>query len=230
VDHQDLVERSFDARTAAWAQWGTVEDDVLSHLVNPAFAGGPLWPNVRQAFRVVRRPGELLLASDGLSDPFDPDAFDLEDVDDASLPNGLQLEVYAVTADPLEAVVGSWLFDLVWGASQVAASRGDLAGLLEEWGLLSTELGGVDLPEPHRHRFLTEDQRVGVLLGLVDSVPPARVAGPLSSVRLVGVKLLTLPELAHAAEHGPDGRQELARRFTAQGGAPVSGLDRPSVV
>ena len=43
------------------------------HLqVNPALLGGPKWPALRQAFRVVKRSnGNVIMASDGLSDPFD---------------------------------------------------------------------------------------------------------------------------------------------------------------
>ena len=45
---------------------------MLSHLVSPTLSGGPKWPALRQAFRLVRRPnGNIILASDGLSDPFD---------------------------------------------------------------------------------------------------------------------------------------------------------------
>jgi len=44
----------------------------LNDSANPALLGGPKWPALRQAFRVVRRKtGNVILASDGLSDPFD---------------------------------------------------------------------------------------------------------------------------------------------------------------
>ena len=69
---EEILEASSHAREECWQQIGTLEPLVLSHLVNPALMGGPRWPAMRQAFRVVRRPnGNVIIASDGLSDPFD---------------------------------------------------------------------------------------------------------------------------------------------------------------
>ena len=69
---EEILEASSQAREDCWQQIGTLEPLVLSHLVNPALMGGPRWPAMRQAFRVVRRPnGNVIIASDGLSDPFD---------------------------------------------------------------------------------------------------------------------------------------------------------------
>ena len=69
----DLLEKTSRAREAVWQQLGVLEPMFLSHLVNPALStGAPKWPSKRQAFRLVRRPnGNVILASDGLSDPFD---------------------------------------------------------------------------------------------------------------------------------------------------------------
>jgi hypothetical protein len=96
-----------------------------------------------------------------------------------------------VTADPLEEVPGSWLWDMVWQMSQFAASHGGIAALLDEMRLLSTELYDVDIPDTHHDRFVNADGRVGVLLGLTDTAPPAAIDGPLSRIRLVNIKLLT---------------------------------------
>lgn len=68
-----MLAAASEARAAAYARLGTLDDDVLMPLVNPAFMGGPAWPAFRQAWRVVRRPGSTLVASDGLSDPFEDD-------------------------------------------------------------------------------------------------------------------------------------------------------------
>ncbi|MEG1052532.1 MAG: hypothetical protein RSF79_10870, partial [Janthinobacterium sp.] len=61
------------ARDAFYGTLGTVDADVLAPLVNPAFMGGPRWPSLRQAWRVIRRPDSIVIASDGLSDPFEDD-------------------------------------------------------------------------------------------------------------------------------------------------------------
>ena len=221
MDHVDLLRRTDEARHAAWSTWGAVDDDVFTHLISPMFMGGPKWPNTRQAFRAVRRPGEVLLASDGLSDPYD----------DAELArNGLEHEFYATTADPLDQVPGSWLWDLVWQMSQFAAGHVGLAGLLDEMTLLSTELYDVGIPEAQRERFVNSDQRVAVMLGLHDSTPPSTVDGPLSRIRLVNVKLMTLDELEYVLSRNEEGRRDLAHHFAAQGRPLASSLDRPSVV
>ena len=69
---EDLLEKSAAARKDTWQELGTVEPLVLNDSANPALLGGPKWPALRQAFRVVRRrTGSVILSSDGLSDPFD---------------------------------------------------------------------------------------------------------------------------------------------------------------
>lgn len=221
MDSDELTTRTSSVRDAAWSAWGTVDDDVLAHLINPMFMGGPAWPNIRQAFRVARRPREILLASDGLADPFH---------DRSAAGNGFGHEFYAVTSDPLEKIPGTWLWDMVWQMSQFAAGHGGLAALFEELSLLSTELYDVGIPDSHRDRFVTDQDRVGVLLGLRDATPPASIDGPLSPIRLINIKLLTVAELDHIVEHGEAGREEIAQRLVAQGRPLVSSLDRRSVV
>jgi hypothetical protein len=220
--HESLVELTAAARLAAWSSWGRVDADVIAHLLNPAFMGGPAWPNLREAFVTARQDLELLIASDGLSDPFpNPEAGD---------GNGYGLEVFAVTVDPVAEPARSWLFDIVWQTSQNAAADGGLAGLLDQLGLVSIELYDVAIPPSHAERFVSVDGRVGALLGLAGPPPPARIDGPLSPIRLVNAKLLTLAELDFVVREGEAGRAELAARFTAQGLPLVSSLDRPDCV
>jgi hypothetical protein len=205
----------------AWSKWGLVDDDVLTHLINPSLMGGPRWPGMRQAYRVARREGALLLASDGLADPFDDGPPDV---------NGCELEFYAITSDPLERVAGSWLWDIVWQMSNFAAKHGGIRGLLDEMGTLSTELYDVHIPAEHASSFVNEHGRVGVLLGTGDANVPEVVHGPLSTIRLVNIKLLTLAELAVAASEADPGRARLTALFAAQGNASHSSLRRSSVV
>ena len=181
--------------------------------------GGPRWPALRQAFCVVRRARVVLVASDGLSDPFDAGEGPADQ-------NGLGLECFAMSDEPIDEVAGSWLFDLVWQLSQFAADRRDLAALLADLGLMTTELYDVGIPVEYRTRFVNPEGRVGVLFGLVEPPIPAAVVGPLSSIRLVSAKLLTLEELAFAMDRGPAGRRHLAQQFEAP--LLVSSLRRPS--
>jgi hypothetical protein len=220
---EQLLFDSFSARGEVWSGWGDVDADVISHLINPAFMGGPRWPAMRQAYRVVRRGGEILVASDGLSDPYDED----EGPTDR---NGLGLEVFAVTPERLDPVAPSWLFDLVWNGAQLAAGRGDLLTLLDELGPISTELYDVRVPDTHADRFLNDAGRVGALIGVEDASLPSQVDGPLSPIRLVSIVLLTRAELEYVLEHGDDGRAELSRRLTRLAAPLRSSLHRPSFV
>lgn len=69
---EEILEKSSKARESCWESLGVLEPLVLSHLINPALNGGPKWPALRQSFRLIRRPnGNVMLVSDGLSDPFD---------------------------------------------------------------------------------------------------------------------------------------------------------------
>jgi len=218
-----LATATKDIVASGWRRWGTVDDDVLTHLINPSFTGGPRWPAQRQAYRTARAGGRVLLASDGLAAPFDP-----RGPDDR---NGLGLEVFAITGDPVEPVAGSWLWGLVWNAAQLAAKHGGIADLIAELGTISTELYDVEVPAPHQARFVNGAGRVGVLLGLVDEVAvPRQVDGPLSTVRLVSVVLLSVRELDYCLAGRDAGRAELVHRLCATGDGLISSLVRPDVV
>ena len=221
--HDELAESTFHAMDAAWTQWGELDPMLLTHVINPSEQGGPRWPGVRQAYRVARRDGQTLLSSDGLATPY----FDGSGPQDR---NGLGLEVFAITTDPIDAIPGSWLWGLVWHTAQLAAQHTGLAGLIDELGVVSSELYNVAIPAEYAGRYINQDGRVGVLLGLEDfAVLPPRVQGPIGPIRLVNVKLLTLNELAHVLQHGEAGRKELARRFGERPEALVSSLTRPDV-
>jgi hypothetical protein len=220
VDVDAVLEKTASLRAEAWSAWGTVDDDVITHIINPAFMGGPMWPSVRQAYRVARAGSEILIASDGLSDPFE----------DGSR-NGYGLEIFAVTDEPLEKPAPSWLFDAVWQMSQFCAQHGGVADLLDELKLITTELYGVKIPDEHAPRFINDAGRVAVLLGMEPAGRlPFRIEGPLSPIRLVNLKLLTLPELAFVLQGGDGAPAELARRFESQGSPLRSSLSRDSVV
>ncbi|KKR30268.1 hypothetical protein A2715_03225 [Candidatus Woesebacteria bacterium RIFCSPHIGHO2_01_FULL_39_32] len=71
-DIKELQRLTYEARNKFWAAVGKVDSDVFAPLINPAFSGGPKWPSLRQAYRkIVTNDGVLIIASDGLSDPFE---------------------------------------------------------------------------------------------------------------------------------------------------------------
>ncbi len=53
---------------------------------------------------------------------------------------------------------------------------------------------------------------------------------PLTDVRLVNIKLISLAELKLITDRGAHGRRRLAELFAAQPGALISSLERPSVL
>ncbi len=130
-----LLQATYEARDKFVKGLGVANPDVLAPLINPSFMGGPMWPDLRQAWRVVRRGPNTIVVSDGLSDPFS----------DEPEPNpGFGLEVLAETGDPMpEQMQASWLFDLVYQVSQQCASHGGVRDLIEKLGLLAARIADV---------------------------------------------------------------------------------------
>ncbi len=238
-----LVDTSDEARRAThavldrhWQSVGAVEKDVLGYLLSPSLTGGPAWPSTRQAYRVVRRGERIILATDGMSDPFD---------DAEGLGNGFEMELFVETADIAEAHRGtpgdvsmlsdSWAFELLEHVAQIVADAGGITAQLEQYGALSMELPGVSqsraigvaLPA----YFVTEDDALGVLLGGPKPDFNDMLADmPLSPVKLVPIVVLTAAELEFVRAGGGKAREELVARLGATDVGHVSDLQRSSVV
>ncbi|WP_230924924.1 Suppressor of fused protein (SUFU) [Pseudomonas wenzhouensis] len=113
-----------------WQTVGSVERDVLTYLISPAFSGGAQWPSTRQAYRIVRRGEAIILATEGLCDPFD-------DVQDMG--NGFEMELFLESADipehargkpgEVDPLKGSWAFELI---EHVAATVADAGGIVRQ--------------------------------------------------------------------------------------------------
>ena len=68
----ELLERTLKARADAWRQLGRVHPINTSYLKAATKDERSKWPAKRQAYQMIERPsGSVILASDGLSDPFD---------------------------------------------------------------------------------------------------------------------------------------------------------------
>lgn len=215
----------------AWGRWGTVDETLIAHLVNPAFMGGPKWPAMRQAHSVTRRGRSVMIASDGLADPCT--------WADAPPSNGYGVEVFGISADPFEqtdpvGLATSWLGEIVMSTSRLIAQHGfGFTDALERNGTLTVAFDSAQLPGPNAEKYVDDKGALVVMLGLTDTVVPARIDGPLSPIRLVNVKLLTAAEADYCvqAEVGSAmAREELAEHFAEQGWSLYSSLDRPSVV
>ena len=88
----EIYDQTNEARDNLFGSLGKVDPDVIGHIINPAFMGGPQKPSLRQAFSIIRTDNSIKIASNGLSDPFD---------DMAEPNNGFRLEVIAETTEKL---------------------------------------------------------------------------------------------------------------------------------
>lgn len=215
-------EQSWQKRDAFWAGVGSVEKDVLGHLISPGLMGGPQWPTTRQAYKVVRRAHSIVIATDGLSDPFE----------DGRKGNGFGMELFVETADILPAHAGrpgdisrlseSWAFELVSHVAGTVARVGGISAQLDQYGVLSMELPGVSqshaIGKQVPARYVTADDSLGVLIGMPVEGFSAAVEGmPLSPVRMVPVTIITAAELEALRTGGADARRALAEELARQG-------------
>ena len=219
-----------------WSAVGTVERDVLAYLISPTFSGGPYWPSTRQAYRVVRRGDTIILATEGLSDPFD---------DTEGMGNGFEMELFVETADipehahgavgEVDPFKGSWAFELVEHVAKTVADAGGITHQLDQYGALSLELPGLSqshhMSDQLPKHFVTDDDSTGVLLGApAPDFPTLLEDMPLSPVRLVPVVLITAAELEYVRSGGRAAREDLVSRLQAAGVGHLSSLHRASVV
>lgn len=212
------------ARDAFYATLGEVDADVLAPLVNPAFMGGPRWPSLRQAWRVIRRADSILIASDGLSDPF-------EDDDDVFVPRGHLLEVCIeaqLSAFDGDAVQASWLFDVIYQVSQNVADHGSIDLLVQRHGSVSMALDVQDAPKG----LEDENGQVGVLLAQGTATIPPSLATPYGAVMLLTATVLQPAEMAHIGEAADkaQSRRDLAAALGASPTGHWSVASRPAVI
>ncbi|MCB2110038.1 MAG: Suppressor of fused protein (SUFU) [Defluviimonas sp.] len=188
--------------TAYWEALGAVDSELLTYPVDPALQGAPAWPDTRQAYRVVRTDHGLILASDGLSDPFRDGA--------KTDTSGFGLELYLERAGGAElrgeAIRQSPEFAIIELAAQNVAGHGAVAGLLDRVGVLSMAL---PLGDRGPQGWVDAEGQLGVLLGIVAEDRPARIELPFGPVHMVAVTPLRPAELVAAATSGA-ARRELA--------------------
>lgn len=216
------LEASQARRDAFWNDVGTVERDLLGHLISPALLGGPAWPTTRQAYRVVRRDGgAILIATDGMSDPFDG-AGPVPPV------NGFECELFIEVTDlpmahrgapgEVDPIKHSWAFELLAHVAGMIADAGGAKAQLDRYGVLSMELPGVSRSDAIAAalppRFVTADDALGILIGGPAPDFPDRIADmPLSPVRLVPIVILTAAELAEIRAGDEETREAIAERL-----------------
>ncbi len=211
-----VTEEAFKKRDKFWQSIGEVEPRVYAPLINPTLTGGPEWPNLRQAYRKIKLSnGNMVLATDGLSDPFSPNHPMKKDV------NGFEIELYVETDEDLANPAQSWQMDALNQVAQTAAHRGDLRELVEELKYLSIELSGVRVPVGYHY----PEGQGGVLLGLPSKTIAPKITLPSGDILLVSITVLYPKELEMAAQ-GEENRNKLAELFTQKFDEPLSSVIR----
>ncbi|MBC8035219.1 MAG: suppressor of fused domain protein [Chitinophagaceae bacterium] len=221
-DHFDLACKK---RNELWKSVGDLDDYVIAGAINPAFFGGPRWPSLRQAFLCIETPDLTIMATDGLSDPYD----DFDTNPSNQVYNGLGLELYMAAPRKqggLTELMKSWELRIFQNLAQQVASNPNIVSMLDEYTFLSISLFLDGLPES----LVNDKGETGVLLGLKSKLVPDTLELSLETIRLVNVTVLTPAELAYIIADGGQGRIELAEKLMKVEHSEVVSMDRPSVV
>jgi hypothetical protein len=215
----EIYDQTNEARDKLFSSLGKVDSDVIGHIINPAFMGGPQWPSLRQAFSVIRSGKSIKIASNGLSDPFD---------DMAEPNNGFRLEVIAETKEKLGSDISStWLFKLVYAISQQAAHSGQIAEFVATHGVVTMELYAEDCG---LEELQNKDGMVGVILGVESPDMPKSIKFPAEEIVLVSVQILTPDELDYVSEKRAEGRNHIHELLQKKGIYHRIKLNRKSVL
>ncbi|HEU0010949.1 MAG TPA: hypothetical protein VFT34_14115 [Verrucomicrobiae bacterium] len=215
--HERLLQETFAARHRFFSSLGEVQSDGIGKFISSRLSGGPSWPSGREFFLVIKRGNHTMLASDGLSDPFDEG-----DADD----QGFGLEFIIESSDPVPVDAASWASEILDEICLNAADVGDLRSRFERLGLMTMELPW----EQSWEGWTNEHQRLGILLGSYTPGLPKTFALPKGDALLITIKLLRPAELKYAIEYKQAGRERLAELFCAAGSCHVCSLNRPSVI
>ncbi|OJH33542.1 suppressor of fused domain protein [Cystobacter ferrugineus] len=205
-------ERAETARLAFWRTLGEVDERARVPLVNHG-----AWPGRRQAWRVLRRAGgNTLLVTDGLSDPFP----------EREAPSvGFGLELLLETDSEMKEVYRNWPMQLLQRVGDELA-RSEPVREAVRAGPFCLDVSGKRMPT----LLVTQEGRVGVLLGVESGTLPGHFALPEGEVKLVTVKALLPAEFAYGMEHGAEGWAQLARYFAHSGEEHLSRARRKSVL
>jgi hypothetical protein len=203
--HNLILEQTAEAIDAAWSEVGSVDPILYTHIINPAFLGGPSWLGLRQAFQKVDNVGRVsIVASDGLSDPWL----------NGNSPVGDGLEVYLAA----KGLVGKGIleldqvfqFKLLYMAAQVCADNPGIIAALGHYGaLVLHNIQSANTPKRWRNSAGHADVMAGVNHPHVPSVVPT----PNGDVALVGIALLHPKETAYINQGGPEARTDVAEKL-----------------
>ncbi|MET3722157.1 suppressor of fused domain protein [Sphingomonas trueperi] len=218
-----VAERSAEARGRFWSALGPASDRILSSA--PA---GSLWPGGHEAYRLIHRGNAILLATDGLSDPFD----------ESATANGFEIELFVEgpgEGAPAQVAGDGWMLEVLRRVAAIVAEEQGILRPLERHGPIPLELTNVSSSAAIAARlpahFLTADDVLGVMIGGPEPDFDTRIEDmPLSPVRAVPVVLLTAAELGEIRAGDSDTRDAVIARLKATGVGHCSDLQRESIV
>jgi hypothetical protein len=237
--HQKVVLELAAKRRATLSRIGDVSPDVLSRLlpIVPT-AGGPrmrAWPSsVLGKLLIVRRERTVLVLTDGLSDPFDPEMHP-----DAVGTFGFEMAVEVPTAAlgdaSDQAIASSWIPALLWAATDwMMMEHVDVKGRLIDNDCLTHAI----LPVVGLERFIARNGVMGGLLGIpfvgdslcAQAVLAPEANNPADAIWLLPIKLLTVDEYEWAMGVSDNARvRTLAEAFLRKD-RHLTWLERPSVL
>ncbi|MCR9235797.1 MAG: hypothetical protein NXI17_03940 [Alphaproteobacteria bacterium] len=207
---------------ARWTYWNTLGDlapDLIAPQVNPIYKNVPAWPSDRLAFLTIEREASTIMATDGLSDPF-------EDQNRSS--QGFRVEFFIdITERPLSEQSRHIAVETLMTIAYNTVARGGVEDLLDEYGLISMEIPESDLPATH----LTSDGSAGILLGGPKAdFETLYVDGPLGDIELVSLTLLTGRETDLIRKKGASARADIAQNLLESGIGHRTIIGRPSII
>ncbi|WP_443750728.1 SMI1/KNR4 family protein [Asticcacaulis solisilvae] len=212
------IEAGYATLRGYWDAIGPSDSDVITYLVNPQFMGAPEWPNTRQAYRVVRPEGSLIIASDGLSDPF----VGTDITDQQGFGCEVYIEAPELAGADFDTLRESWAFELIEMLAQNVANAGGLSARIDRYGILSMELPLEDALPPE---WATPDGTIGCLINAPVAGRPARVEGmPFGRLDIYCVKLLTPEQTASLVSGGLEARDKLVEQLLRTPGGHISSL------
>jgi hypothetical protein len=214
------------ARDAYWSAIGNMDSDMIAYLISPQLMGKPAWPTTRQAYRVIRTADTVIIASDGLTDPFTGDV-------DNNDPIGFATEVYietsALNGADFDAIKQSWAFDLIENFAANVANMGGIDKRIARWGMLTMELPA---PESMPAQWRTDGDMVGVLINIPPPAPRAQTValGDGHLAHMVPITIITPAELGMVVLNWELNREPMAAKLLAAGVGVCSDINRASLV
>ncbi|MBF4461361.1 MULTISPECIES: hypothetical protein [unclassified Rathayibacter] len=185
-ERRALAEAVAEDRAEMWRAVGALDRTVVVSTEDPGTRGGARWPTDHRAFLRIERADSVVLATDGLSDPFDRLARP-----GTGLGLELCLESSALCGVPAADLWNHWHFRVLYEAARRAA----LQGVCCRTGLDTARLAGTSAPAS----WLDADGCVGVLLGLRSPRLPEHIELATGEAELVTLTPLRPQEYAWAA-------------------------------